>query len=137
MLPNWDFDVIDANGRSGGLASGWRLRVCRCENLLSISSGLGLEVFVPDLGKILTILNVYGPYQDRVPFWDKVFNNPMLDGRDLILGGDLNFSLALAEVWGPRVVLDVLLNYFLNGLVQKEWLDINPVKVTPTWRNTR
>ena len=61
-------------------------------------------------------MNIYGSYQDRVTFWDKVFNNPMLDDRELILRGDLNISLGVEEVWGPRVVPDVLSNYFLNGL---------------------
>ena len=27
MLPGWEFVAIDANGRLGGLASGWRLKV--------------------------------------------------------------------------------------------------------------
>ena len=34
MLLDWDFAAIDTNGRLGGLASGWRLRVCRCLSLL-------------------------------------------------------------------------------------------------------
>ena len=94
-------------------------------------------MFCLDLGRVIMILNIYGPYQDRVLFWDKVFNTPMLDGRELILGGDFNFSLGSVEVWGPQVVPDVLKKYFLNALVQKDMLEINLVKVLSTLRNRR
>ena len=96
MLLDWYFAAIDANGRSRGIAYGWQLRVCKCESIWDINFGLGLEVFVPNLGMVVTILNIYGLYQDRVSLWDKVFNNPLLDGCELILAGDLNFSLGSA-----------------------------------------
>ena len=61
LLPGWKFIVIDVCGRSGGLASGWNLKSCRCDGMWSFSSSIGLEIFYPHLGKVLTILNVYVP----------------------------------------------------------------------------
>jgi hypothetical protein len=47
----------------------------------------------------------------------------------------LNFSLGVAEVWGPRVIPDPLMHFFIHGLEQSELLDIEPAKLSPTWRN--
>jgi hypothetical protein len=47
------------------------------------------------LGVSLSIVNVYGPYSERIPFWEKpgsfgVLGDPLL----LLGGGDLNFTLS-------------------------------------------
>ena len=72
------------------------MKVCRCENLWGITSGIGLEVFIPDLGCVIMVLNIYGPYNGQVIFWDKVFSNPQFDGRELILG------VISTSLWGRR-----------------------------------
>jgi len=36
----------------------------------------------------------------RVPFWSEVNNSGFLDDPNVILGGELNFTLSLWEVWG-------------------------------------
>jgi exonuclease III len=35
LLVGWSFEVVDGRGRLGGLASGWRIIGCKCENLWS------------------------------------------------------------------------------------------------------
>jgi len=137
LLPGWKFVAIDVNGRSGGLASGWRLSVCRCDNFWSIRSGLGLQLFSTDLGMVVIVLNIYGPYINRVPFWDSLLSNDFVLNRDLILGGDLNLSLGCEEVWGPKATSDSLSYYFIQSFAQKDQLDIEPTKLSPTWRNRR
>ena len=62
LLLGWKFVVIDLCGRSGGLASGCNLKSCRCDGMWSFFSSIGLDHFYAHLGKVLTILNVYGPY---------------------------------------------------------------------------
>ena len=57
--------------------------------------------------------------------------------RDVILGGDFNLSLGCAEVLGPKVVPDVLANYFIQSFTRRDLLDIDPVKLVLTWRNRR
>jgi hypothetical protein len=49
------------------------------------------------------------------------------------VGGDLNFSLGAVKVWGPRSSLDPLIDYFTHFLDSHELLDLEPVKLQPTW----
>jgi hypothetical protein len=61
----WSFFGLDASGRSGGLVMGWRTRSIKLENSWGFGSRLGMTVRVEDLGMVFTILNVYGPSQER------------------------------------------------------------------------
>ena len=55
----------------------------------------------------------------------------------LVLGGDLNFSLGLSEIWGVKARVDVLTNFFTNLLESLGLVDINPMVSIPTWTNHR
>ena len=59
LLPGWEFEALDARGRSGGLATGWRTRGSRCVNLFGVESGLGVQLFSEEIGKVLTVVNIY------------------------------------------------------------------------------
>ena len=100
-LPGWSFVTLDVRGRSGGLAVGWRKCCVKLVNAWGLDSVLGLELFSEELGLLLSMINVYGPYVNRPMFWDSLLQNPMVTGDSLILGGDFNFSLGQSEVWGP------------------------------------
>ena len=89
------------------------------------------------IGKVVTILNVYGPYLNRADFWDSLLKMEIFDDRELVLGGDLNLSLGVSEVWGPKAYPDALANFFIQSFARKNLLDIIPPKVSPTWRNKR
>jgi hypothetical protein len=52
-----------------------------------------VRVLSEDLGMEFTIINVYGPNLDHVPFWESLLSKDFMQGNDLILGGDLNFSM--------------------------------------------
>ena len=137
LLPGWNFVAMDARGRSGGLASGWKVQSCRCDKSWGINSGVGLVVWDSVLGKALTILNIYGPYLNRASFWDTLFSLDVFEDNDVILGGDFNLSLGLSEVWGPRAAPDALANFFIQAFARNDLLDILPPKIVPTWRNKR
>lgn len=62
ILGGWSFEVVDASVRSGSLATGWHSNRCRCNSVWGFDLGLGLEVFSGDLGLLLTLVNIYGPY---------------------------------------------------------------------------
>ena len=53
------------------------------------------------------------------------------------MGGDLNFSLGAAEVWGPCSTMDPLTDYFTHYLDSFGLLDLYPVKLQTTWQNLR
>ena len=68
-LPGWAFETVDAAGRSGGLAIGWLTYQIRCENIWGFLVGLGIESYSRDTDRVFSVVNIYGPYQDRLPFW--------------------------------------------------------------------
>ena len=51
LLSGWKFVAVDAKGRSGGLASGWKVQSCRCDCSWGIYSGVGLAVWDSELEK--------------------------------------------------------------------------------------
>jgi hypothetical protein len=53
------------------------------------------------------------------------------------MGGDLNFTTSNREMWGAHARVDPLQLYF-SQLIQVEGLvDVEPLKLLPTWRNGR
>jgi exonuclease III len=102
LLKGWYFFGLDASGRAGGLAMGWNQKSINIEFSWGFPSGQGMFVYVAELGKYFTILNIYGPTQDRPQFWNALLEKSFLKDRFLILGGDLNFSIGAAESWGQR-----------------------------------
>ena len=89
----WNFETLDIRGRSRGLAIGWNVRNVKVLNLWGMDSVLGLTFKALELVDTFTIFNVYGPYLNRIPFLDNLFNNSLLRGDMVIIGRDLNFSL--------------------------------------------
>ena len=55
--------------------------------------------------------------------------------ENLIIGGDLNFTLGAHEIWGSRARLDTLALFFINHLHNLKLVDLDPHKLKPTWTN--
>ena len=66
-----------------------------------MESILGMTVQGMDHGDPVDVFNIYGPFINRIPFWDNIFQLELFFGDLVVIGGDLNFSLEQAEVWGP------------------------------------
>jgi endonuclease/exonuclease/phosphatase family metal-dependent hydrolase len=137
LFPQWEFTGLDARGRSGGLEIGWSKSKVKMLNSWGFESGLGVEVCYADMGRIFTILNIYGPYQDRVPYWESLTQKYYLLRDNFIIGGDLNLSLGTAEVWGLRARVDPLMDFFHHILSEVGLSDLSPLKLSPSWRNKR
>ena len=86
---------------------------------------------------MLTVLDIYGPYVNRVPFWNTLLSKDFVTNREVILGGDFNLSLGCAQFWGLRAVSNAMETFFINSFAQKYLLDIAPIKLSPTWQNKR
>ena len=43
---------MDVHGRSGGLASGWNLKSCPCDDMWIFYFGIGLELYDAHLRKV-------------------------------------------------------------------------------------
>ena len=60
-----------------------------------------------------------------------------LNCSKIIVGGDLNFSIGLSEIWGDRARSDCLFDFFSKILDYHGLVDIEPSVVLPTWNNRR
>eukprot|EP00253_Pinus_taeda_P010711 PITA_10711 len=137
FFPGWSFHAIDAVGHSGGLAIGVKDGRMLINSFWGMDHVLGMEIFSPDMGVSLLMLNIYGPCQGREQFWNNLLSKELIKNRSLILGGDLNFSIGNAEAWGPSATEDSLLDFFSNTLHSHNLIDVNLIKEKPTWRNRR
>ena len=57
--------------------------------------------------------------------------------KDLILGGDMNFTISNHEIWAPNTRSNPLADYFDILLHDYHLIDILPAKMNPTWSNRR
>eukprot|EP00253_Pinus_taeda_P025512 PITA_25512 len=137
LLSGWVFTALDASGHSGGLAIGIKEYRVKTLSHWGLKNVLGMEVLSPDFPIPLTIVNVYGPCQSRVSFWDDLMSKSVMNNPMMILGGDLNLSPGRNEAWGPSAREDTLAEFFLNLFSENNLIDPAPVKLKPTWRNRR
>eukprot|EP00253_Pinus_taeda_P001601 PITA_01601 len=126
-----------SSGHSGGLAVGYREGRIKIKNQWGMKLVMGMEIQSPDFDFPITILNIYGPCQGRMPFWNDLMENSTVKNKLLVIGGDLNFSLGRAEAWGPSAREDSLTDFFQNLLTANKLIDVNLIKLKPTWRNRR
>ena len=66
----------------------------------------------------------------------------MVDGGlllipNLVLAGNLNFTIGVAEIWGGESLLDPLAHFFSHLIVDNGLVDLAPPYAGPTWRNGR
>jgi len=85
----------------------------------------------------INILNIYAPYKNRWPFWDKLFESEILYIDFLMIAGDLNVSLSMEEIWGAKKKSNPIADRIKNELLCKNLIDILPPKMVPTWENGR
>jgi hypothetical protein len=76
------------------------------------------------LNSSFKICNVYGPYVNRCPFWDSLSGSNEFYSGNIILGGDLNFMLSVAKVWGQNPCQDLLESYFSNWMEKHNLIDL-------------
>lgn len=134
-LSGWVFEIVDAAGKSRDLAIGWLTKKIRCENIWGIQSGIGVDVYSRESDRAFIVLNIYGPYQGCLPFWDGLFKKSWWNNLELIVGGDLNFTIGEAEIWGDNVWVGKPSNFFWQNLAQVRVTNVPPTKLTPTWRD--
>jgi len=57
--------------------------------------------------------------------------------RDIILGGELNFTPSLKEVLGIIPLQELQENYFSHWMEKHQLIDLAPKKLSQTWSNGR
>jgi hypothetical protein len=53
------------------------------------------------------------------------------------MGGDLNLTLNSREVWGEAAREDPQAEFFAHLFEELNLVDVEPVKLLPTWRDSR
>jgi hypothetical protein len=91
IRPDWMICVVSVVGTSGGLLASWDPNFFVLDPYLS-SGGIFLSGTSLMDNRKITLLNVYGPCQDRKAFWDSVDGSGLLAHKDLIIVGDMNFT---------------------------------------------
>eukprot|EP00253_Pinus_taeda_P032143 PITA_32143 len=137
ICPGWIFITLDATRRSGALAIGYNPRSIKFPATWGGKGFLEMDLYSVELGMELRVLNVYGPYQGREAFWQHLSNLSLTSLNNLILGGDLNFSIGYSESWGSAAQIDPLSEVMETLLDQAQLLDVPMIKPLPTWRNRR
>eukprot|EP00253_Pinus_taeda_P030670 PITA_30670 len=85
----------------------------------------------------LRIINVHAPCAQREVFWQHILHLSLLNEDNVIIGGDLNFSLGFRESWGSDAQIDPITDFMSNLLEQSNFIDIPMQRLLPTWRNRR
>jgi hypothetical protein len=120
----------------GVYSSAWNPRKAEFDAFLT-PAGILLEGVVKDTNLKVKLINCYGSYADRVVFWEELKRIGIFDEENLILGGDLNFTISSREVWGDVARVDPLQHYFSHLVQTGGLVDVEPVKILLTWRNGR
>jgi hypothetical protein len=102
---------VDSRGLSGALLSAWNPQKFNFTTFMTPARIL-LDGFVKQINKKLKLVNCYRPYGDRQLFWNNAQGDDILKESDLILGGDLNFTVSTREVWGCSARSDPLASFF-------------------------
>jgi len=89
-----------------------------------------------DLGIPIRIINIYGPNQNRLPFWQNFLNGNHIT-QNTVIGGDFNFSLGAGESWGQHAQCDPIADQMNMLLDAHHLVDIPMNKKLPTWHNQR
>jgi hypothetical protein len=131
LLPNWHFCGVESMGLLGGLLTAWDLIKSEFFSYLT-PVGILLDGIVKDLNKRLKFINCYGPYANREVFWESIKRDGILKEQNVILGGDLNFTTSIMEMWGAHSRDDPLRSYFRELIQGEGMVDVEPLKMLPT-----
>jgi hypothetical protein len=84
------------------------------------------------LNAYFRVVNVYGPYAHKVPFWEGLSKSSALATSNIILGGDLNFMLFIREVWGSHPRKYAHEGFFEQWITKTDLIDLEPTKLPQT-----
>jgi len=89
-------------GWSGGCDIGFNNGTIKTENIWGCEGVLGEDIISTELDTPLFLVNIYGPCHNSVGLWDKLIASSFMNKDNIIIGGDLNFSMGHVESWASR-----------------------------------
>jgi len=121
LKPEWNFQSLDVMGRSGGLALGFNPCTIHLKACWGGAGFIGMDNFSIYFGMDLRIVNIYGPFHNKEAFWNHLLNLSIINSDNIILGGDLNFSIGFGESWGTNSEVDPL-SYIIEKFLEEHHL---------------
>jgi len=98
-LKDWSFVTSDSNGLVGGLLTVWSPK-SYLSDVTCLPSYINTTLKDSMTGVDYTLINTCGPFVEKNNFWEPFFAKEVINSQNLIVGGDLNFTLSQNEVWG-------------------------------------
>lgn len=137
ILSGWKFLAMYYTGISGGLAIGYNPSTIKAQATWGGQGFMGIDLFSANLGYSLRIVNIYDPCHQRENFWNHLLGLSIFSADNIIIGGDLNFSLGYGESWGSTAQVDSIIGYMSDLLKRHNLIDVPMHKPLITWRNRR
>lgn len=134
MFPSWHMVAIDAVWLSGGLVVIWDPKWIKAATFQCFADIL-IFAYFRDCTELVHILNIYAPYRQRFPFWEKFLSSKILDIDSLLIGSDFNCTLSNDETWGKGRKIDPIGRMIRNAIIQNNFIDIQPDCIAPSWDN--
>ena len=91
----WEYYATDSLGIFGGLLTGWKLVLVHCKEFNTVA-GILVSVRFRGSTYFWNCLNCYAPYQNREVFWNAAVEERIVNLQNLIIAGDLNFTIFYA-----------------------------------------
>jgi hypothetical protein len=135
-LKDWSFSSVNSVGLSGGLLTTWNPHL-KVPSTSSLNSSIVVDLEDRILVDSFHLINIYNPYSKKRPYWEVLASPGILSASNIILGGDLNFTLSIREVWGAHPRRNPLEGFFAHLIEEAHLVDFEPPNLTPTWRNGR
>ena len=126
----------NSTGQYGGLLTTWNPKKGFFSPYRTMAKTLIMGDFTGFCTK-LHIRNCYGTYGDIYQFWDQIQKDNFLKLPFLILGGDINFTVGIVEVWVEKSCLDPMGDFFIHSFEKEGMVDITQGPMRPMWINQR
>lgn len=74
----------------------------KLENYWGREGVLVVDVISIELSIPFYMINIYGPFHNCEVFWEDLMPTSIVNNDNIIIGGDLNFSLGHVQYWGNQ-----------------------------------
>jgi hypothetical protein len=68
-MKDWDLRGLDSKGRSRVRITGRKKEIFKLANSAPFELGIGDKIVSQELGAYFYIVNIYGPYANKVDYW--------------------------------------------------------------------
>jgi hypothetical protein len=131
LRPTWMFSVVSSVGKSGGFLVAWNPNILDLLSFHCAGDILLSGVHLPDK-RGLNLINVYVLCTGQRRFWELLEAKGLVDLSNLIIAGDLKFSIGVDEIWGEKALLDMQATFFRDLFTSHLLVDAKPPEVVPT-----